>query len=95
MPYAGKGILPAWWQEVTLTNSQGPVAFFNRLSVVDKDTKERLLPAFYSDNYISVLPGGTRKVLIDYPTPAKGSANPMISIKGWNMAEQFIYIDSK
>lgn len=78
--------------EVTLTNANnGPLAFFNRLSVVDAVTKQRLLPAFYSDNYVTVLPGETKKVIIDY-TLVKGVASPMISISGWNMAEQFIRV---
>jgi mannosylglycoprotein endo-beta-mannosidase len=78
--------------EVTLTNSNNaPMAFFNRLSVVDAGTKERILPAFYSDNYVSVLPGEVKKVLIDY-TPVKNASAPMVSISGWNMAERFITV---
>ena len=53
--------------EVTISNPKdNPVAFFNRLSVVNATTKQRILPAFYSDNYISVLPGEEKKITIDY-----------------------------
>ncbi|WP_447642631.1 MULTISPECIES: glycosyl hydrolase 2 galactose-binding domain-containing protein [Chitinophagaceae] len=61
------------------TNS--PIAFFNRLSVVDKKTGERLLPTFYSDNYISVLPGSSQTVYIDYPI---GHSKIALTIEGWN-----------
>ncbi|AMR33591.1 glycosyl hydrolase [Mucilaginibacter sp. PAMC 26640] len=78
--------------EVTLTNKKGgPLAFFNRLSLVDAGTKSRLLPVFYSDNYITVLPGETKKVIVDY-TPVKSGAKPLLSVKGWNVPEAFISI---
>jgi mannosylglycoprotein endo-beta-mannosidase len=78
--------------EVTLTNAaKGPLAFFNRLSVVDAVTKARLLPAFYSDNYVTVLPGETKKVMVDY-TPVKDAPKPLISVSGWNGPERFIAI---
>lgn len=79
--------------EVTLNNpGTAPLAFFNRVSVVDGSTKERILPAFYSDNYVSVLPGEVKKVVVEY-TPAKNAPSPMISISGWNMAEKLIAVN--
>ncbi len=74
---------------VTLRNpAGGPVAFFNRVSLVDPATKKRLLPVFYSDNYISVLPGESKTILLDY-TPRAGAAAPLVSVRGWNVAEAF------
>ncbi|UHG92663.1 glycoside hydrolase family 2 protein [Spirosoma oryzicola] len=76
--------------EVTLTNPVGsPVAFFNRLSLLDPQTKKRLLPVFYSDNYVSVLPGEKKTVVIDY-TPTANS--PLVSVEGWNVPEQTVSI---
>ncbi|QJD79753.1 glycoside hydrolase family 2 protein [Spirosoma rhododendri] len=73
--------------EVTLTNpAGGPVAFFNRLSLVDATTKKRLLPVFYSDNYVSVPPGQQKTITLDY-TP--GQVMPLVSLEGWNVPEQF------
>lgn len=77
--------------EVTLTNaSNGPLAFFNRLSLTDADTKQRVLPAFYSDNYITVLPGEEKKVIIDYKNSAKKSFT--VTIGGWNVVERTVSI---
>lgn len=71
---------------VTLRNpAGGPVAFFNRVSLVDPGTHRRLLPVFYSDNYISVLPGESQTITLDY-TPVAGSAPPLVSVRGWNVA---------
>ncbi|MFT4033191.1 MAG: glycoside hydrolase family 2 TIM barrel-domain containing protein [Siphonobacter sp.] len=75
--------------EVTLKNPvKSPVAFFNRLSVVDPKTKKRILPVFYSDNYVSVLPGEQKTVTLEYTS----NADALVSLEGWNVAEQYISI---
>ena len=79
--------------EVTLANpANAPVAFFNRLSLVDIQTGSRLLPVFYSDNYVSVLPGEHKKIIIDYDTNQYKQL-PLVSISGWNLKEQKININ--
>ncbi|WP_235854014.1 glycoside hydrolase family 2 protein [Mucilaginibacter terrenus] len=71
--------------EVTLHNKQNAViSFFNRISLVDAGTKERVLPAFYNNNYISVLPGEEKKIIIDYPN--KGKNKLAVTVDGWNTA---------
>jgi hypothetical protein len=73
---------------VTLRNpANGPVAFFNRVSLVDAKTKQRLLPVFYSDNYFSVLPGESKTITLDHPSRA--GETPMVSVRGWNVEEKF------
>ena len=68
--------------EVTLTNAADkPVAFFNRISLVNNQTKERILPVFYSDNYVSVLPGESKKIIISCPSLSK---NMQVQVDGWN-----------
>jgi mannosylglycoprotein endo-beta-mannosidase len=74
---------------VTLRNpAGGPVAFFNRVSLVDPATKKRVLPVFYSDNYVSVLPGESKTVTLDHP-PGAGAAAALVSVRGWNVEERF------
>ncbi len=78
--------------EVTLTNpAKAPLAFFNRLSLVDQATHKRVLPVFYSDNYISVLPGEQKKVVLEYQPKTKEQM-PQLSVSGWNLREKFIVI---
>ena len=80
---------------VTLTNpAGGPVAFFNRLSLVDPATKKRILPVFYSDNYVSVLPGESKTITMEYQ-PVPGQAAPMVSVEGWNVDLYFSKILAK
>lgn len=76
--------------EVTLTNpAKMPLAFFNRISLVDPATNKRILPVFYSDNYISVLPGDQKKITMEY-VPGKGAQAVVVSVTGWNVHEQLI-----
>ena len=72
---------------VNLTDPEGgPVSFFNRISVIDAKTKKRLLPVFYSDNYISILPGEMKTVEIDYSS-IQSTDPKMITVEGWHAAE--------
>jgi mannosylglycoprotein endo-beta-mannosidase len=77
--------------EVLLTNpASKPVAFFNRLALVEPQTKKRILPVFYDNNYVSVLPGEQKTVTLEF-TENK-NINPVVSIEGWNVKEQLIEV---
>lgn len=78
--------------EVTLTNDpNNPVAFFNRIALINNQTKQRVLPAFFSDNYISILPGESKTILVDYNSKDAG-AEKTVEVYGWNVEEQLIGI---
>ncbi len=78
--------------EVTITNPEpGAIAFFNRISLVSSVTKKRILPVFYNNNYISVLPGQQKTVQIEF-TPQQ-SVDPMVSIEGWNVDKKLIELN--
>ena len=84
----GFKILEPGLAEVTLTNPEkNPVAFFNRISLVNPATLERILPTFFSDNYVSVLPGTTRTVLVTYDHDA--ALTPKACVEGWNVRRQY------
>ncbi|MFI2742116.1 glycosyl hydrolase 2 galactose-binding domain-containing protein [Zhouia sp. PK063] len=68
--------------ELTLKNSSKEISFFNRISLIDKKTKQRLLPTFYSDNYVSILPGEEKKIILSYKD--LNPQNNLIEIEGWN-----------
>jgi hypothetical protein len=69
---------------VRLENRGSSVALENKLTLLDS-TGARILPAYYSDNYVSLLPGETREVEIEYPATAAQGA-PQLGIRGWNLA---------
>lgn len=77
---------------VTLKNAAAaPLAFFNRVSLVDSKTGDRILPTFYDDNYVSVPAGSEKTITLEYPA-AYSEKNLQISIEGWNVPAQLIDI---
>ncbi|HEX3867492.1 MAG TPA: glycoside hydrolase family 2 protein, partial [Gemmatimonadaceae bacterium] len=68
---------------VTLTNTGKMVAFFVRLQVVGANGDEAL-PVFWSDNYVSLLPGETRTFLAQYRATDLHGA-PSVVVSGWNV----------
>ncbi|MEZ2440210.1 glycoside hydrolase family 2 TIM barrel-domain containing protein [Chitinophaga sp. RCC_12] len=78
--------------DVTISNpAGGPVAFFNRVSLVNAQNKKRILPVFYSDNYISVLPGEQKTISISGGATAT-SKDALVEIYGQNVKRQYIVI---
>jgi hypothetical protein len=79
--------------KVTMTNAAGnPVSFFNRIAVINTETNERVLPAFFSDNYISILPGGSKTVIVEVGEKDEG-VRKRIQVYGWNLREQVVDIN--
>ena len=77
--------------QVTVTlrnNKENPVAFFNRIALIDATSGKRILPAFYSDNYISILPGESKTVTVDY----SGDQKTAIEVYGWNVERNRVEI---
>ncbi|MEE3627593.1 LamG-like jellyroll fold domain-containing protein [Nitrospirillum sp. BR 11752] len=67
---------------VTLTNTGGAASLMNKLTLQNADGS-RLLPAYASDNYVSLLPGDRREVTIAYPA-ALAQGQPKVALRGWN-----------
>jgi hypothetical protein len=78
--------------KIQLTNPATVVSLANKLTLIDAKDKSRILPAYFSDNYVSLLPGETREIEVEYPVSAgKGSAE--IAIRGWNTTPQAIPVN--
>lgn len=69
--------------DVTLNNSGTVPALNAKLTLVDA-RGERILPAFYSDNYVALLPGEVKRLTIRYP--ARIADMPSLTLRGWNVA---------
>jgi hypothetical protein len=70
--------------DVTLTNSSSSIALMAHLQLRKQKTQERVLPAYYSDNYVSLSPGESRTITVTASTTDLGGDNPMIALDGWN-----------
>jgi beta-mannosidase len=44
-----------------------------------------VLPVYYSENYVSLLPGESRTITIDAALAALAGAQPLVSVDGWNV----------
>ena len=66
---------------VELTNGGAAPALMIKLTLKEAKTGERILPANYSENYVSLLPGESRTVVISF---SGDSARPSVGIRGWN-----------
>jgi mannosylglycoprotein endo-beta-mannosidase len=81
--------------DLMLTNDNlNGVAFFIRISLVNGTSGERILPVFYEDNYISLEPGRSRVVRLEYPAD-RNPENFKIQMQGWNVDPVSVDIESR
>lgn len=66
---------------IDLHNTGADPALQTKLTLFD-DTGAQILPAYFSDNYVSLLPGEERRVTVRYPA-SRGKAT--IRLRGWNL----------
>ena len=69
--------------EVELTNRGTSVALAVRATLRRAEGGARLLPAYASDNFVSLLPGERRLLTIETPAGAGGPLR--VELKGWNV----------
>jgi hypothetical protein len=76
---------------VQLQNKGTAAALANKLTLVNASDGSRILPAYYSDNYVSLLPGESREVEIEYPASAS-KGEPQVKLLGWTLAKTTFHI---
>jgi hypothetical protein len=42
------------------------ISFFNRIKVFDKNSGKRILPVHYSDNYVTLMPGDSKEIVMEF-----------------------------
>jgi Glycosyl hydrolase 2 galactose-binding domain-like/Exo-beta-D-glucosaminidase Ig-fold domain/Glycosyl hydrolases family 2/Concanavalin A-like lectin/glucanases superfamily/Glycosyl hydrolases family 2, TIM barrel domain len=76
---------------VDLHNTGTAASLATKLTLLNATDGSRILPAYYSDNYVSLLPGETREIEIEYP--AKSANGPaQVALRGWNLTKQIIAV---
>jgi hypothetical protein len=76
---------------VEVRNSGKTVAFFTHLRAVKKGTDDEVVPVFWSDNFVSLLPGDTK----DLTVSGLGDAAVEIKVDGWNVEPQTVLIATR
>ena len=70
--------------QVTLHNPTKNIALMAHVQLRRK-SGERVLPVFYSDNYVSLVPDETRTITIDAAESDFNGEKPLIVVDGWNV----------
>ena len=70
---------------VTLRNPGRQVAFFIELSVRGDKSGRTIVPVFWEDNYVSLLPGTSRTIRATFAAADLGGEKPVFSYRGWNV----------
>jgi hypothetical protein len=75
---------------VRIKNAGSVPALMVKLTLKAGATGERILPAYYSENYVSLLAGEERVVSVNFPA---GKAKAAVGIRGWNLAEETVAVE--
>ena len=71
--------------EVTLKNSGSSVALMSHLQLRRQHSGERVLPVYYTDNYVSLVPGETKTIGIEAAASDLKGEQPLVVLDGWNI----------
>ena len=66
-------------------NPSASVAFFTEFKLKTKKSGEIILPVFWTDNYISVLPGEEREISASFSISSLHGDEPVLEYSGWNV----------
>jgi beta-mannosidase len=70
----------------TLTNAGPSVALLTHVQLCHGGSRARVLPVYYSDNYVSLLPGESRTIEIEAAVAVLQGEEPSLFLDGWNIA---------
>ena len=74
--------------EVTLRNPGPAIALAAHLQLHRAVSGERVLPVYYTDNYVSLVPDEQKTITIEADAADLEGQNPLILVDGWNIGVQ-------
>ena len=77
--------------QLTVTNPTKTVAFMVHLRLVRSDGDD-VIPAFFKDNFVSLLPGESRYLSVFYRASDLGKGPAHIDVGGWNVQPENIAV---
>ena len=72
---------------VHLNNAGTIPALMLKLTLQDAANGTRILPAYYSENYLSLLPGEESTITVKFPA---GTNQAKLALRGWNLRSQVV-----
>ena len=76
--------------DVTLTNPSRVPVLNTKLTLLDA-AGARVLPVYWSDNYVALMPGESRTVSAEF---AGGQGELKVAVRAWNGPEQAVAVDT-
>lgn len=76
-----------WHLASTVRNVSSQPALMVRLQVVRATSGDRILPAIYSDNYVTLMPGERRSVEIELRDADARGERPRVVVEGFNVGD--------
>ena len=72
---------------LSMENTGSNIAFFLELNISGEKSGESILPILWDDNYISLLPGETRKIEASFAKSDRDGDPPVVRVSGWNFKQ--------
>ena len=69
---------------VRLSNPGSQIAFFVQLALTKGKDGAEILPVFWDDNYLSLLPGESREITARFARLDAGNGGVLLEVGGWN-----------
>jgi exo-1,4-beta-D-glucosaminidase len=79
------------YQQLTVSNPAKTLAFMTHLRLVKSDGDD-VVPAFFDDNFVSLLPGESRTIGVRYRSADLGKTPAHFEVSGWNVSGENIPI---
>jgi exo-1,4-beta-D-glucosaminidase len=73
---------------VKIKNPSETIAFFISLDVVNPETGKPVLPVFWNDNYVTLLPGEERTYEANYRLSDYSGDKPSLEVYAWNVDKE-------
>jgi hypothetical protein len=77
-----------WVLTTRLANRSKTPLLMLRVKAVREKTGDRILPAIYSDNYVSLMPGEMQSIRTEIDDADTRGERPRIEVEGFNLAEE-------
>ena len=75
---------------VKIANHGSAPALMLKLTLRNAANGERILPSYYSENYVSLLAGEERTVTVNFPA---SSPKVDLGLRGWNLTEETVKVE--
>ncbi|HSN50486.1 MAG TPA: glycoside hydrolase family 2 protein, partial [Bacteroidales bacterium] len=72
---------------VNLKNTGSSLAFMVHLSMTKGEGGDEIDPAYWDDNYFSLLPGESREIKVRFKKEDQGNTPAVLKVDGWNIKD--------